>query len=204
MTNDYRFVTRWCFTATAGEVFAIVSDALEYPRWWPSVYLEVRKLEQGASDGLGRKLALHTRGWLPYTLRWNAETVEVARPHRLVVRATGDFEGRGIWTLEEDGPFVSVVFDWKLSAEKPLLRNLSFLLKPAFAANHRWAMEQGRLGVELELARRRARTDEERARVPAPAGPDGTAKWLLAGIAAGAVAAGGAMWSRSGSEPGNR
>jgi hypothetical protein len=68
-----------------------------------------------------------------------------------------------------------VTYDWLLRADKPLLRRLSWLLKPIFAANHRWAMARGEESLKLELARRRAETPEERARVPAPAGPVG---WL--------------------------
>jgi len=40
--------------------------------------------------------------------------------------AAGDFEGRGICTFEQDGPFVVIAYDWRLNAEKPFLRNLTF------------------------------------------------------------------------------
>ena len=83
----------------------------------------------------------------------------------------GDFNGRGIWTLEQDGGFVNVTYDWKLRADKPLLSALSFLFKPIFSANHRWAMEKGEESLKLELARRHARTPEEAARIPAPPAP---------------------------------
>ena len=82
--------------------------------------------------------------------------------------ASGDFVGRGIWSIVPDGDFVDISFDWKLSAEKPLLRYLSFLLKPAFEANHRWAMDQGLHDLELEIARGRAQTVEEMNAIPAP------------------------------------
>ena len=62
-------------------------------------------------------------------------------------------------------------YDWRLRAEKPLLRNLSFLLKPLFEANHRWAMAQGEESLKLELLRRRASSDAARVRVPPPPGP---------------------------------
>ena len=61
-------------------------------------------------------------------------------------------------------PVVDITYDWRLRAEKPLLRNLSFLLKPLFEANHRWAMAQGEESLKLELARRRAASDAMRAR----------------------------------------
>ena len=60
----------------------------------------------------------------------------------------------------------------------PLLRSLSFLFKPIFAANHHWAMARGEESLVLELDRRRATTAEEQARVPAAPGP--TFAWLTA------------------------
>jgi len=63
------------------------------------------------------------------------------------------------------------------------LRYLSFLLKPAFSANHRWAMERGRESLELEIARRHAQTPEERHRIPAPPQPNRTSGlWLGLGL----------------------
>ena len=87
--------------------------------------------------------------------------------------------------FEQDGRFVKITYDWRLKAEKPLLRNLSFALKPLFEANHRWAMAQGERSLELELARRRATSAADRAQIPPPPGPV-----TYAGIAllAGAVA----------------
>ena len=50
---------------------------------------------------------------------------------------------------------VDLVFDWRLGREKPLFRYLSFLLKPVFKANHRWAMAKGQEALLRELERRR-------------------------------------------------
>jgi hypothetical protein len=40
------------------------------------------------------------------------------------------------------------------ASSKPLLKYLSFLFKPLFSANHRWAMEQGRRGLQKEIDQR--------------------------------------------------
>ena len=61
-----------------------------------------------------------------------------------------------MWTFEQDGPIVDITYDWKISAEKPLLRYLSFIFKPVFAANHRWAMARGEEALKQELIRRRS------------------------------------------------
>jgi len=54
-----------------------------------------------------------------------------------VVQALGEIEGEGRWSFQADGPHVDVEYVWTIAAQKPLLRYLSFLLQPVFAANHR-------------------------------------------------------------------
>jgi len=188
MSNQYAFVTRWRIEGTCGEVADILGDPLDLPRWWPSVYLGVEEVRPPDAAGLGRRVRLHTKGWLPYTLTWEFEIIESRYPHGSTLVASGDFDGRGVWTFVQDGAFVDVIYDWRLSAEKPLLRNFSFALKPLFEANHRWAMAQGEESLRLELARRRATTDIARANIPPPPGPV-----TYAGVALiGGVAAAGA------------
>ena len=155
-THDYHFITRWRFEATAQEVNDILDDANDLVRWWPDVYLNVEQLEDGDADGVGKVFRLYTRGWLPYTLTWHFRVVESRKPYGWTLEAWGDFAGRGIWTFEEEGSYVDVTYDWRVRADKPLLRYFSFLLKPIFAANHRWAMARGEQRLRQELARRRA------------------------------------------------
>jgi hypothetical protein len=184
-SNDYHFVTRWRVEGTCGEVADVLGDPLALARWWPSVYLEVDELEPPDEHGLGRRVRLRTKGWLPYTIRWEFEVSDSRYPHGFTIVARGDFDGRGVWVFEQDGRFVHITYDWRLRAEKPLLRHLSGLLRPLFEANHRWAMAQGETSLRLELLRRRATSDGARAAVPAPPGPVTYAGVvLLAGVAA--------------------
>jgi len=185
--SEYHFVSRWRVEGTCGEVADVIGDPLALARWWPAVYLAVEEVRPPDATGVGRRVRLHTRGWLPYTLRWEFEVVESRYPYGFALTATGDFNGRGVWTFAQDGPEVDITYDWRISAEKPLLRNLSFLLKPVFAANHRWAMAQGETSLALELARRRATSDAARARVPAPPQP---VTYAGAALVAGAAAVG--------------
>jgi hypothetical protein len=174
--NDYHFVTRWRVEGTCGEVADVIGAPLDLPRWWPAVYLAVEQLAPLDEWGLGGRVRLVTKGWLPYTLTWEFVVTESTYPNRLAIDVIGDFVGRGAWTFAQDGAFVDVTFDWLVAAEKPLLRLLSGPLRPVFEANHRWAMAQGEESLELELARRRAavpglgESDPARA-IPPPPGP---------------------------------
>ncbi|MGD9932460.1 MAG: SRPBCC family protein [Dehalococcoidia bacterium] len=187
--NDYHFITRWRVRGTTTGVADVISDAEGLPRWWPAVYLDVRELEPGEPSGVGKVIDLYTRGWLPYTLRWRFQVTESDYPTNLAIEASGDFNGTGRWSFAEDGDFTDVTYDWRIRANKPLLRHLSWLMKPVFSANHRWAMARGRESLELELARRTAPTLEERLAVPSPPGPAPSGRLLLATAAVVATAA---------------
>lgn len=153
-SNDYHFITHWRVESTVEEVYEILDNVADLARWWPAVYLDVQVLEAGDEHGLGKVVSLHTRGWLPYTLRWQFRGTESRYPHGFTLEAWGDFVGLGSWTFQQSGLWVDITYDWKIRADKPLLRYFSFLLRPIFSANHRWAMRKGEESLQLELARR--------------------------------------------------
>lgn len=186
--SDYHFITRWRLPATCEEVYRILEDVNALADWWPSVYLDVQTLEPGQPGGVGKLVALHTKGWLPYTLRWRFRVTETDFPNGFALEALGDFVGRGVWSfraLEEGLPagasaeegLCEVTYDWQISAEKPLLLWLTPVLRPLFSANHLWAMRQGEESLRLELLRRRAKTPAERERVGKPPGPTFPHNW---------------------------
>lgn len=169
--NQYHFITHWQVEGTAEEVSDILGDAASLMRWWSSVYLDVDILDPRGEHGIGKVAGLYTKGWLPYTLRWRFRVTESHYPYGFTLEAWGDFEGHGTWTLSRIGKMVNITYDWGIRAKKPLLRALSFLLNPIFSANHRWAMRRVEESLKLELARLRASTPEEAARIPNPPGP---------------------------------
>ncbi len=183
-SRDDRLVTQWRVYGTAEEIFRVLEAPSQLPRWWPSVYLAVQELDPGESDGVGREVALVTRGWLPYTLAWVLRITRVRRPLEIVLEAQGDLDGVGRWTLEPAGAWTWVTFEWSVTTRKPILRALS----PALAANHRWAMARGEESLVLELARQRAANDSARERVPVPPAPARASGVILAGVAAGVFA----------------
>ena len=178
-SNDYHFITTWRIPATPDEITDVLGDAPALARWWPSVYLTVSEAAAGDERGVGKVVDLWTKGFLPYTLRWRFTVTESEPPTGFRIEASGDFVGRGIWTLRPEagpddpgGPMTSVTYDWLIIAEKGILKTLSIVMKPIFSANHRWAMARGETSLKLELARRHAADDPTiRAAIPAPPGP---------------------------------
>ena len=144
--NDYVFVTLWRIPGNIDRAYRVLDRYQDYPRWWPEVYLRVEPLTP-LRKTVGDKVRPLTRGKFPYKIRWQSEIVQANPPHGFIIRATGDFDGRGIWSLKQQGSEVVLTFDWRLRAQKRLIRNLSWLFKALFRWNHRWAMESGRGGT---------------------------------------------------------
>ena len=163
---EYHFIDRWRVRGTVGEVWAIVFDGESLARWWPSTYRAVWQIEPGEPDGLGATFGLRARGWLPYTIRFDFAITGARKPLGFVLQAEGDLSGRGEWSFTQAGDLVDIVYDWRISADKRLLRLLSPVMKPVLRSNHNWTMKKGERSLRVELRRRRGESN-----VPAPPGP---------------------------------
>jgi uncharacterized protein YndB with AHSA1/START domain len=155
-TNAFHIVTTWHVTAPVDLVAAILTDAPSLPRWWPDVYRAATITAPGDARNIGRKVAFVAKGKLPYHINWTAELLSADLPRTWEIAASGDLTGRGIWTLQQDGPVTVAHYDWQVHADRPLFRILSPVLAPVFAWNHRWAMARGEAGLQREVIRRRA------------------------------------------------
>lgn len=152
---DYSFITTWKVAATREEVYAILEDVESLATWWPAVYLDTKIRAAGQPGGVGKIVELYTKGWLPYTLQWTFQVTAARHPEGFSLRATGDFVGEGVWEFRQEGDTCTAIYYWDISAEKPLLRKLTWLLRGIFSANHEWAMRKGLESLQLELQRRR-------------------------------------------------
>src|SRR3954453_4938627 len=145
-SREYLFVDEWDVAAPRASVFAAISDARTYPTWWKPVYVDVH------ADGdaeVGKVSRQHFKGRLPYHLRTTSTITRLEPPHIVEADVDGDLRGHGKWTLTEnaDGG-THVRFDWQVFADKPLLRLLTPILRPAFRWNHAWAIARGREALE--------------------------------------------------------
>jgi Polyketide cyclase / dehydrase and lipid transport len=153
MRNEFHIVTRWQVPAPAKRVAELLTEAERFPDWWGAVYLGIEVLDPGGPGQVGRRIKVHSKGWLPYHIHWTGTLTESEFPHRWRIRAEGDLVGEGEWRLTERDGITEAVYDWRITADRPLFRLLSPLLGPVFAWNHRWAMAKGLEGLKRELAR---------------------------------------------------
>ena len=163
-------MTAWEVEAELEEVAAILREPASLARWWPAAFLTVEPVAR--PDGRpGSAGWVWSKGWLPYTLRFEFDVTELPGAPGVVVRVAGDFEGCCVCTVTARGPRLDIVFDWRVRVHKPVIRRWSWLLRPVFVANHLWVMARGLESLRLELARRRDGAGLGRAPVPPPPGP---------------------------------
>src|SRR4051812_15783025 len=145
-SHEYLFVDEWDVAGPRERVFAAISDARTYPTWWKPVYIDV---ESDGDAEVGKVSRQHFKGRLPYHLRTTSTITRLESPHIVEADVDGDLRGHGKWTLTEnaDGG-THGRFDWQVFADKPVLRMLTPILRPAFRWNHAWAIARAREGLE--------------------------------------------------------
>jgi hypothetical protein len=151
MAEDYQFVTVWRFDAPLEKVWARIKDSETWSDWWKGV-LKVEKLKDGDREGLG---AIHRSTWrsaLPYKLVFDSETVRIEELKLIEVRAFGELDGSGIWTLTaEDANTTRVEYDWRVKTTKRWMNLLAPVAKPFFRWNHDAIMNWGGAGLAKKL-----------------------------------------------------
>jgi hypothetical protein len=151
-TNYYVFVDSFVAPCNVETAYQYIKQIEEYPRWWGNVYKKIVKLKDAPPDMPGARYAVTFGGFLPYTLTIENEVTLVERPRRIEFDAFGDLEGKGIWKFEPVEGGTKIIFDWRVAANKPIIRAFSFLLKPLFKANHAYCVRKANEGLRKDLA----------------------------------------------------
>lgn len=155
-SNSFRFDEVWNIPdASPQEVWDVLANAELLPLWWGDVYKEVELLTKSGKPVVGGKARARARGFLPYELNFVLETVELEQGKVIAVKTTGDFDGLWRADLSPKDSGTHVALTSKVIVERPILRLLSPLLRPAFAWNHRWTTPRGEAGLKRYLAEAR-------------------------------------------------
>ncbi|WP_053375998.1 hypothetical protein [Paenibacillus sp. FJAT-27812] len=149
----YSFETNWKFESDINQVWGLIGG-FKYGDWWSGVSSE--PLYQGPrQDGIGNTYHYVFRTKLPYQLAFVAEIVRKEDPKYLEIRATGELEGRGVWTLSQEGSLTHVQYVWQVNANKKWMNLLAPILRPAFVWNHDQVMKKGAKGIADALGVKR-------------------------------------------------
>ena len=144
-SREYVFVDEWDVAAPVEAVFDAIADARSYPMWWKPVYLEV---ESEGEPEVGKESRQHFKGRFPYHLRTRSVITRLEPPHVIGAEVDGDLRGTGLWTLTEIDGGTHVRFDWRVHADRLLLKVLTPVLRRALRWNHAWAIARAREGLE--------------------------------------------------------
>jgi uncharacterized protein YndB with AHSA1/START domain len=149
--TQFDLVAQWRFDAPRERIWAILETPEEWPSWWRAIE-KVDVLTPGDADGVGAVRRLTWKTALPYSLSFDMRVTKIEPMSRIEAEASGELDGTGIWTLQDDGGGTSVRYDWQVRVTKPWMRAMAPLLKPVFAWNHGVVMEWGRQGMLQRLS----------------------------------------------------
>jgi mannose-6-phosphate isomerase-like protein (cupin superfamily)/uncharacterized protein YndB with AHSA1/START domain len=144
-SREYVFVDEWDVAAPPEATFAALADGRTYPQWWRPVYQDV---EAEGPPAVGQVSLQHFKGRLPYHLRTRSRITQLEPPRVVAAEVDGDLRGHGIWTLTPIPAGTHVRFDWRVHADRRLLKMLTPLLRPMFRWNHNWAIARAMEGLE--------------------------------------------------------
>jgi uncharacterized protein YndB with AHSA1/START domain len=149
----FHLVSCWHLAAPVERVWAVLTAPQEWPLWWFYVR-SVEELAPGDTDGLHVRHRIAWSSRLPYGLSFEVETVEVCRPHRLRVLASGEIEGSGLWELQSEGDTTRVRYTWEVGLASAWMRLVAPLAAPVFRWNHDGVMRAGAHGLARHLGAR--------------------------------------------------
>lgn len=148
---NYEFITVWQFDAPIERVWNEIKHSENWHEWWQGV-LGVTELKPGDENGVGSIRHSVWKSALPYKLEFEMEVMRVESPNVIEVRAYGELEGTGIWTLTAEGEnLTNVRYDWRVKTGKPWMNLLAPIAKPFFKWNHNVIMEWGGKGLAKRL-----------------------------------------------------
>ncbi|MDF2748685.1 MAG: hypothetical protein K0S98_2972 [Propionibacteriaceae bacterium] len=151
VADQYVFIDEWDVDAPQEQVFDVLVDSRTYPEWWTPTYVG------GESDGPpkpGTVSRVRFKAKLPFTFTVTSRLVRVDRPNEFETLVEGDLGGVAVWTLTPRNGKVHVRFDWRVSADHPLIRFLTPVLRPIFRWNHKMAIGQAKRNLEPYVRRR--------------------------------------------------
>jgi hypothetical protein len=145
----YNFETNWKFEADIEQIWGLINE-FNYGEWWEG--LDSKRIKSESTKlAVGDRFMLFFTTKLPYQLSFESEVVKLESPTYLEIKAFGELEGQGVWTLSQEGSITHVQCIWKVNTNKKWMNTLAPLLRPAFVWNHNQVMNEGAKGISTSL-----------------------------------------------------
>lgn len=143
---NYSFVTTWQIEAPLPAVCDAICNPQGWPLWWHNVE-SVEEVAPGDARGIGSVRRYTWRGTLPYRLTFDIRVVRY-EPLKLIEGiASGDVEGKGLWSFAADGSVTIVRYEWRVRTTRPWMNVLALFARPVIEWNHNAVMQQGAVSL---------------------------------------------------------
>jgi uncharacterized protein YndB with AHSA1/START domain len=150
---EYHFVTTYEIEAPIEQVWQALRDFDRYPTWSKGIF-HAQQLESGAAGGVGDKIRYQVKGRLPFTLAFDATVAQADSPRILELRASGELDGVGRWTLSQHGTATTARYTWDVCTNKRWMNLVAPLARPIFEWNHDGVMRDAGHGLARYLGAR--------------------------------------------------
>jgi hypothetical protein len=154
--NEYDFQTVWRTAAPIERIWETLASYGDWPTWWRGIQ-SVEVLRRGDESGVGTILLQQWRSWVPYTLVFELEMLQIVSKRLLDGRASGDLQGSCRWTFLPFNGGTEIRFEvnvrtgrWWMNLPVPFA---SRIVRANFETIMRWGREglSRKLGVPVEL-----------------------------------------------------
>ncbi|MDX1807463.1 MAG: hypothetical protein R3267_10605 [Paenisporosarcina sp.] len=146
---QYHFETHWEFESDIEQIWELINGS-DHGDWWHG--LDAKRIKKGdRMNGVGDRFitTFHTK--LPYQLSFESEVIKKERPLYIEIKASGELEGIGVWTLAQVGSITHVQYTWEVNTTKKWMNFFGPLLRPGFVWNHKQVMDEGAKGIANRL-----------------------------------------------------
>jgi hypothetical protein len=148
--NNYRFQTVWWTPAVIDQIWETLASYADWPTWWRGIQ-NVEVVRRGDESGVGTVLRQGWRSWVPYTLVFELEMLQIESRRLLDGRASGDLEGICKWTFTPANAGTEIRFDVNVRPGRWWM-NLPVPFAPRIVrANFETIMRWGREGLARKL-----------------------------------------------------
>jgi len=151
--GHYRFVSSWMLETDLKTLWQLIDNFEQADCWQNCTFCKIKEGDSG--NGVGDMyLSMFRANWI-YRLSFITTVTRKYEPHLLELEASGELEGRGVWSFQEQGNNTEICFVWEVRTTKRWMNIGAPLFRRAFKRSHDRIMQGGvqdicrHLGVRL-------------------------------------------------------
>jgi len=156
--NQYNFNSLWRINAPLELIW---NELINYKKWpvWCDGLEKIEPLDQFGRLQKGNNIRSIWKGFLPYTITFDAVVHDFIQYSFLSFKVTGDLHGKGICCFESSPGTTTVQFVWNVAPTKFWMRMGSLVARPVLVENHNHILEQAVRGFTQMILKNPDQTD---------------------------------------------